>query len=97
MAYDWLATRKPLVVTRPEAEVYLPPSRLLESLTLLAAADAGSAAGLLLDSTPPAELAGLAELYFGDTSPGASLRRFEQELSRAVEDRSAEIAARSDS
>ena len=97
VAYDWLATRKPLVVTRPEAEVYLPPSRLLESLTLLAAADAGSAAGLLLDSTPPAELAGLAELYFGDTSPGASLRRFEQELSRAVEDRSAEIAARSDS
>jgi hypothetical protein len=95
VAYDWLATRKPLVVTRPEAEeAYLPPSRLLDSLPLLGAADAGSVARELLDSAPPAELAGLAEYYFGDTSRGASTNRFEQALEDAIEARAVEIAAR---
>ena len=96
VAYDWLATRKPLVVTRPEAaEAFLPSSALLDSLPLLAAGEARSVAGALLDSTPPAELAGLAEHYFGDMSPGSSTARFQHQIEDAIEARAVEIAARS--
>ena len=43
VAYDWLATAKPLVVTEPAAaEAYRPASRLLDELPLLPASAAGS-------------------------------------------------------
>ena len=46
VAYDWLATGKPLVVTRPaEPRAELPESGLVRELTLLDAADAGRGAG----------------------------------------------------
>jgi cytochrome c-type biogenesis protein CcmH/NrfG len=49
---------------------------------------------LLLDGDSPALLGTLAEHYFGDTSPGASTRRFEEALEEAISQRAAEIAAR---
>jgi hypothetical protein len=94
VAYDWLATRKPMVITRPAEEVYLPSSRLLDALPLLPAEEASDVTKRLLDGDSPALLETLAEHHFGDTSPGASTRRFEEALEEAITQRAAEIAAR---
>ena len=91
VAYDWLATRKPLIVTRPAVDVYLPPSRLLAALPLLDASQAGEAARLLLDVPAEPGMAELAEHYFGDTSRGAGTARFENALEDAIAARSAQI------
>lgn len=87
VAYDWLATGKPLIITRPEHEgAYLPASRLLEAAPLLSADDASSAADLILDllSQPREEWADLVRYYFGDTTPGASTARFHAALDEAL-------------
>jgi hypothetical protein len=83
VAYDWLATGKPLVVTEPAARsAYRPVSRLLDELALLAADRAGSILDLLVErglggrrGVDP-QLAELAYHYFGDVAHGASSRRF---------------------
>jgi hypothetical protein len=94
VAYDWLATRKPLIITQPAEEVYLPPSRLLESLPLLAAGRAGDVARQLLDEPQADLLAALTEHYFGDTGERASTRRFEEALDGAIAARAEQIKAR---
>ena len=92
VAYDWLATGKPLVITEPAAGAYRPPSRLLEALPLLPAHRAGDVEALL--PAPSLELADLAAYYFGDTADGASTVRFEAALTEVIARRRAEIAAR---
>ena len=83
VAYDWLATGKPLVVTKPiEAAAYLPPSPLLQTLPLLPAGDAGRIRDTLREAglgsgPPPAVLERLRYAYFGDVADRASTRRFE--------------------
>lgn len=92
VAYDWLATGKPLVVTRPcSAEAVLDDSRLLADLTLLRAEDAAGIAdrlARLLAGPPPAEHRALVAHYYGDVSPGASLARFRTALADLVAERS---------
>jgi len=90
VAYDWLATGKPLVVTGPAAaSAYRPASRLLDELPLLPAARAGTvlevlrARGLGDPAGVDPLLADLAEHYFGDTAAGASTRRFEAAVQEA--------------
>ena len=92
VAYDWLATGKPLVVTEPEAGAYRPSSPLLDSLRLLPADRAGEIAELL--PAPSTELAALTRHYFGDITAGASTRRFEAALDEVISNRQAEIASR---
>ncbi|SER16683.1 CDP-glycerol glycerophosphotransferase family protein [Microlunatus flavus] len=91
VAYDWLATGKPLVVTEPTATAaYRPASRLLDELPLLPASAAGTvldvlrARGLGGDAGADGLLADLAAYYFGDTADGASTRRFESAVEQAV-------------
>lgn len=91
VAYDWLSTGKPLVVTEPAAGAYRPPSPLLDTLELLPVNRAGDAAALLPE--PNADLAALTRLYFGDTADGASTRRFEAALNEVIGRRRIEIAA----
>ena len=92
VAYDWLATTKPLVVTEPvAAEAYRPASRLLDELPLLPASEAGSVRDVLrargLGAAPGAEtdplLADLSRYYFGETADGASTARFEAAVGSA--------------
>ena len=92
VAYDWLATGKPLVITEPAAEAYRPASALLDSLSLLPADRAGDIDALLPPPSP--ELRVLAEYYFGDITPGSSTRRFEAALDEVISRRRADIAAR---
>jgi CDP-Glycerol:Poly(glycerophosphate) glycerophosphotransferase len=91
VAYDWLATSKPLVVTEPAArDAYRPASRLLDELPLLPAHAAGSVLEVLRQrglgdpgARPDALLADLSGYYFGDTADGASTPRFESAVQDA--------------
>jgi hypothetical protein len=75
VAYDWLATGKPLVLTEPAGTAHRPPSALLDRLPLLAAADAGTVLQRLA-AQDPAELAALTRHYFGETAGRSSTARF---------------------
>ena len=81
VAYDWLATGKPLVVTEPSPTAHRPASPLLDQLPLLAPAAAGEvlerlrAAGLG-DVRGSPGLAELRRYYFGEVADRASTRRF---------------------
>jgi hypothetical protein len=97
VAYDWLATGKPLVVTRPaEPRAELPESGLVRELTLLDAADAGRGAEVVAAAVqhPDDVHAALTRHYFGDTTPGASMQRFLAACTAIVEQREAALRAR---
>jgi hypothetical protein len=102
VAYDWLATRKPLVVTRPaEPRAEVPRTGLVRELELLDAADAHRAADIVDAAVahPDESHAALVRRYFGDTTPGASMTRFLDACAALVAEREAaldERAARAD-
>jgi hypothetical protein len=89
VAYDWLATGKPLMITEPAPSAYRPASPLLDTLPLLGVADAGKVLakirGLQGDSAAWEQLRGLAYHYFGDVSAQQSTKRFEDAIERAYQ------------
>jgi len=89
VAYDWLATGKPLVITEPSPSAYRPPSPLLDALPLLGAAEAGEVVSRILalqgDPTAMEQLHGLTYHYFGDVSAPQSTKRFEDAIERAYQ------------
>jgi len=97
VAYDWLATAKPLLVTMPaEPRTRLPESGLVRELDLFSAADAGRAASVVDAAVahPDETHAALVRRYFGDTTPGASLDRFLEACDHVVRERDAALADR---
>lgn len=90
VAYDWLATGKPLIVTtpaNPAAEVDESPA--LQQVPGLIAEEAhktGETIGDLLKTTDHG-FDELVSYYFGDTSPGASMKRFISESLTVLSDR----------
>lgn len=81
VAYDWLATGKPMLVTRPtNPEASVEDSPALQRIPALESDQSSHAPALIknLLGVPNQELAELVEYYFGDTSPGASMGRFVQ-------------------
>ena len=97
VAYDWLATGKPLLVTRPaEPRTLLPESGLVRELTLFEAADAARAAAVVDAAVahPDAAHAALVQRYFGDTTPGASMQRFLDGCDTVIRERSAALEER---
>jgi hypothetical protein len=89
VAYDWLATGKPLVITESAPSAYRPPSALLDTVSLLSAADAPKVLSkihaLHMDSAAREELRDLAYHYFGDVSAQQSTKRFEDAIERAYQ------------
>jgi CDP-Glycerol:Poly(glycerophosphate) glycerophosphotransferase len=89
VAYDWLATGKPLVITEPAATAYRPVSPLLDTLPLLSVAAAGDVLSRIRalqgDSVAREQLRGLAYHYFGDLRAQQSTRRFEDAIERAYQ------------
>lgn len=97
VAYDWLATGKPLVVTRPaEPRAVLPDVGLVIELDLLDVVDAPRAAEVVDAAVahPDEDHAALVSRYFGDISPGTSMERFLTACSTVVEERQAALVAR---
>jgi hypothetical protein len=81
MAFDWLLTGKPLIVTIPATEATTGiHNSFLSSCYRLTADGAGTAADLvgaaLRNDTLATQRAFWIERHFGDISPGASTRRF---------------------
>lgn len=89
VAYDWLATGKPLVITEPSATAYRPRSALLDAVQLLGATEASEVLlrirALQEDRHAMAQLRGLAYHYFGDVSAQQSTKRFENAIERAYQ------------
>ncbi|MBW9215802.1 CDP-glycerol glycerophosphotransferase family protein [Mumia sp. zg.B53] len=85
VAYDWLATGKPMVVTVPsEPRTTLPASRFLDEVPRLSAEDAPRTAELLDRPWPRERMHALSFHYFGETADGASTRRFTDALDEAL-------------
>jgi hypothetical protein len=81
VAYDWLATGKPLVVTEPARSAFRPASPLLDRLPLLRPDQAGAVLALLRErglgrDEPDLGLQELSRHYFGETADRASTGRF---------------------
>jgi hypothetical protein len=80
VAFDWLATGKPMLLTEPVApEADVDPAGIAGSVPLLQAIDAAAVIPVLDSITGNDTGAAYQEItrhYFGDTSPGASMQRF---------------------
>jgi hypothetical protein len=89
VAYDWLAIGKPLLITEPAPGAYRSPSALLDTVSLLGAAEApevlAKIRALQGDSDASDKLRGLSYHYFGDVSAQQSTKRFEDAIERAYE------------
>ena len=89
VAYDWLATGKPLVITEPAPSAYRPISPLLDTLPLLGIAEAGEVLSKIRalqgDSAAGEQLRDLAYHYFGDVSAQQSTKRFEDAIEHAYQ------------
>jgi hypothetical protein len=89
VAYDWLATGKPLVITEPASSAFRPRSALLDTVPLLGAAESGEVLSKIRvlqgDSVAREKLRDLAYHYFGDVSAQQSTKRFEDAIERAYQ------------
>lgn len=94
VAYDWLTTAKPLIVTRPDEEsAVVDPNSFIADLNLLAADHASEAAKAIEDAMTNPEQADKmrrwSSYYYGDTSPGASMNRFLSAIEHMIDERDA--------
>ncbi|SDR83079.1 CDP-glycerol glycerophosphotransferase family protein [Microlunatus soli] len=92
VAYDWLTTAKPLVVTQPaEDSAVIDPTTFLADLPLLNADQAHDIVAVvrraLTDPEQIAKMRNWSAYYYGDTTPGASLNRFTQAVERMIAER----------
>jgi hypothetical protein len=98
VATDWMTTGKPIIVTVPAShEAYLDADTVLGAVPGIDAADAGRAAELVrveLAGGDAARRQAWVARTMGDTTPGASLRRFLLVCDDLVELRGRELSAR---
>jgi hypothetical protein len=80
VAFDWLPTGKPILLTRPSSpDAHVSESGIAGTLLTISRADASEVDTILLKANDVERLARRAALvaqYFGDVSPGASMRRW---------------------
>jgi len=80
VAFDWLATGKPIVLTEPiSPDAEIDADGIAGTLATIDASDAADVASLLASTTSATQSAMRAEVvkrYFGDTSSGAAMRRW---------------------
>ena len=98
VAYDWLATGKPLVITEPEHPRGLPAAVAAAGRLPLLCAGRGrqcssAARRGSVARTPDPQLAELAQYYFGDVADQASSRRFAARSTRRVAEGAAAVTA----
>ncbi|MGV1036719.1 MAG: CDP-glycerol glycerophosphotransferase family protein [Candidatus Nanopelagicales bacterium] len=100
VAYDWLATRKPLVVTQPVgADVNADARGIAGRLPLLSQADAAHVTAALEDAQRPESLAlidSLATYYFGAVDAPSALQRWRAAVNQVIAERDRAIARRDD-
>lgn len=92
VAYDWLTTAKPLLVTQPlEPEAVMPHEGFMAETPLLTVGEAQCAPriveSLIEDQNERAKLTSWADYYYGDRSPGSSLVRFVTAVDQVIAER----------
>lgn len=92
VAYDWLTTAKPLIVTLPqEPEAVMPDVGFIPQMPLLSTDEAKRTAemlgSLLHDDEERERLSAWADFYYGDRTPGASLARFVHAVEHVIGER----------
>lgn len=92
VAFDWLATGKPLLLTEPASEeADVDNNGLVGSVPHVSASEAGRIDAVLDEQLSSAtqrdEYAHVVRRYFGDTAPGASMKRFLDAARRIITDR----------
>lgn len=97
MAFDWLVTGKPLIVTIPATEAQIGVrTSFLSACYRLTAAQAHEAAEVVARALAEDSLADQRAFWigrhFGDVSPGASTRRFVEATLEVVEHGAAQVA-----
>ncbi|WP_026075383.1 CDP-glycerol--glycerophosphate glycerophosphotransferase [Cellulomonas massiliensis] len=100
VAFDWMATGKPIVLTAPASpSAVVGPESLAARLPTLAAQDAHDVVRHVDAARGDAGSRAYAALvadHFGDTAPGASMARFLAAVDELVRRRAAERSARAD-
>ena len=98
VAFDWLATGKPLVLTLPASpDAAVDGDGIAGVLVTLSAADAGSILEALNssdDAEHHAARGALISHYFGDVTPGSSMSRWLAAASGVITRRAEQIASR---
>jgi hypothetical protein len=94
VAYDWLTTAKPLIMTRPaEESAVIDPTTFMADMELVAADDADQIVSIVQQAlTNPYRMEKMREwctYYYGDTTPGASMNRFLSAVERMISERDA--------
>ncbi|MCH4249522.1 MAG: CDP-glycerol glycerophosphotransferase family protein [Microbacteriaceae bacterium] len=100
VAFDWLATGKPFLITEPvSGEATVQHEGIVAEVPLLSAARAGAVWQELAVAGRSENLERMRELcayHYGDTTPGASMERFLTVSERVWSDRDAQIRVRED-
>lgn len=91
LAYDWLSTGKPLLMTHPvEPGAAVEGSRLKDAVPSLRVEDLDAAhtmvTALLTDRSASAAMRQLAADYYGDLTPGAATSAFAREVGQALDE-----------
>lgn len=97
VAFDWLATGKPLALIRPvDRRADTIPGGLLDRADAVAADHAAEAVTSLLSAldSDAAQLGEVAQHYLGDTEPGDQLARFVSAVGTIVEERESILSRR---
>ncbi len=92
VAFDWLSTRKPLVMVsprNPHAEVL--PGGLFDRCPTIESASGRDVAGLIKTTVAGFDGEAIAEDYLGDTSSGCQIRRFIDASAQVIAQRSAAL------
>lgn len=92
VAYDWLTTGKPILITIPSApETTVTQTGFIADMPMLAARDAGEVVRIIDELREDDALGGRirrwADFYYGDRTPGASMTRFKLALERTISER----------
>jgi hypothetical protein len=89
VAYDWLTTAKPLIITEPADDTaVIDDTSFIADLELVRAADADRITTIVQHAlTDPEQLGKMRDwcaYYYGDTTPGASMTRFVNAVERMI-------------
>ena len=92
VAYDWLTTAKPLIMTQPAEETaVIDPTTFMADMDLLPSEQASDVVSViqrsLTDSDQAEKMRRWCSYYYGDTTPGASMGRFLNAIERMISER----------
>lgn len=92
VAYDWLTTGKPLIITVPsDPETVVNNAGFIADMPQLRAEEADHIVELvdelLNDQEHAARMSQWADYYYGDRTPGTSMQRFERAIHRTIAER----------